>query len=158
MTAGTLADPCRMEISTFQDHILRRLIGTASLAAEDTGDTHRLFCIADAEVVFAQDMFLTVECDELCALGLRPNHNLMALDHVSIEAVHRLAISHHDIIGDVHDVVDGAKTDDRQLVLEPFGALLDIAVCDAQTGIALTGLMVFNIHLNGQVVVIDMET
>ena len=147
-----------MEISTLQDHVLRCLIGAASLTAKDTGDTHWLFSIADAEVVLAKDMLLTVERDELCALGLRPNHDLMSLDHVCIEAVHRLSISHHDIIGDVHDIVDGTETDNRQFVLKPFGAFLDIAVRDAQAGIALAGLMVFNIHLNGQIVIVNMET
>jgi len=147
-----------MEISTLQDHILGCLIGATALSAKDTGNTHRLFGIANTEVVLAKDMLLAVECDELCSLGLRPNHDLMPLDHISIEAMHRLSIGHHDVIGDVHDVVDRTEADDRQLVLKPFRTLLDITVCDAQAGIALAGIMVLNIYLNGQVVVVDMKT
>ncbi len=53
-------------------------------------------------------MLLTVEGNKLGALRLGAHHNLVALHHVGIEAVHRLTVGHHNIVGDVDDVVDRA--------------------------------------------------
>ena len=146
-----------MEVGTLEHHVTRGLVGTRSLAAEDAGDTHGLLGVADAQVVLAQDMLLTVEGNKLGTLGLRAHHNLVARHHVGVKAVHGLSVGHHDVVGDVNDIVDGAQADSRQLLLHPLGTLLDLAVSDAHTGITLAGLRVLNLDVDGKVVVVDRK-
>ena len=147
-----------MEIGALEHYVGRRLIGAATLAAEDAGDTHRLLGIADAQVVLAQRVLLAIEGDKPGAFGLGAHHNLVALHHVGIKAVHGLSVGHHHIVGDVDNIVDGAQTDGAEFVLQPLGTLLHLASRDAQTGITLACLGILNLHLDGQVVVVDSES
>ena len=147
-----------MEIGTLQHHVCCSVVCTATLAAEYTGDTHGLLGIADAQVVQSKRVLLAVEGDKLGALGLGAHYNLMTLHLVGIKAVHGLTVSHHYIIGDIHDVVDRTQTDDLQFVLQPFWTLLHLASRHAHTGITLAGLGVLNSHLHGQVVIIHHKT
>ena len=102
-------------------------------------------------------MFHTVERLERCAIRHGLHHNLMTLYHISIEAMQRLAIGHHDIIGDIHDIINRTQTDCCQLILQPIGTFLYLTVSDADTGIALTSLLVLNHHLNRQIMVVNLE-
>ena len=82
---------------------------------------------------------------------------MMPLDHVRIKAVHRLAVGHHDVIGNIDNVVDRAQTDDIQFVLQPLRAFLHLAVGYAQTGIAPAGIRILNGHIDRKVVVVNPE-
>ncbi len=157
MTACALANPCWVEVSALQHHVLGGLVGTRTLATEDAGDTHRLLGVADAQVVLAQGVLLTIEGNKLGALRLGANHNLMSCHHVGVEAVQRLSVCHHDVVGDIHDVVDWAQADDVELVLQPLRAFLHLAVGDAHASVALASLVVLNLHLDRQVFVIHLE-
>ena len=157
MSAGTLSYPCRMEIGTFKHHIARGLIGSASLAAKNTGDAHRGFGIANAQVVLAKRMLFPVESDKFGSFRLGAHHNLVPNHHVCIKAVHRLSISHHHIVGDVYNIVDRAQPDDPQLVLQPLRTFLHLTIGNAHTGITLAGLLVFDFHIYGQAVVVHLE-
>ena len=120
MMAGTLSYPCGMEISAFEHHVGGSVISTATLSAEDSGDTHGLLGVAYTEVVESEYMLLTIESDKLSAFGLCSHHNLMSSHLVGIKAVHRLTIGHHYIIGDIDNIVNRTQSDNLQLVLQPF--------------------------------------
>ena len=92
MTACALANPSWVEVSTLQNHALGCLVSTRTLATEDTGDTHRLLGIADAQVVLTKGVLLAIEGDKLGSLWLGANDNLMTCNHVGIEAVQRLTV------------------------------------------------------------------
>ena len=157
MTAGTLTDPCGMEVGAFEHDILRGLIGAATPTTEDAGDTHRLLGIADGQVAFREFMLHAVERLERCSVGHRLYDNLMPLHHVGIEGMQRLAIGHHDIVRDVYDVIDGAQANGGKSVLQPVRALFHLAVGDADTGIALASLLILDGYLDRQIVIIDLE-
>ncbi len=146
-----------MEISTLEHHVLGGLIGTTTLSSKHTSDTHRLLAIADGQVAVGELMLYTVERLEGCAFGHGLHHNLMALHHVGIKAMQGLAIGHHDIIGDIDDIVDGTQADGCQTILQPVGRLLHFAIGDADASIALAGLLILDGHLDGQVVIVDLE-
>ena len=154
MTASALADPCRMEVSTLQDYILGCLVSTRTLTAEDTGDTHRLLSIADAQVVLTQGMLLAIESNKLGALWLGTNYNLMTGNHVCIEAVQWLAVCHHDIVGNIHDIVDRAQADDVQLILQPLRTFLHLTTGDAYTGITLASLSILDFNIDRKIFVV----
>ena len=157
MAACALTNPCRVEICALKHYVLCCVVCARTLASENACDTHGLLGVADAQVVLAECVLLAVECDELSALGLCANYYLRALNHVGIEAVHRLAVCHHHVVGDVDDVVDRTQTDYLQLVLKPFGTLLNLTSADAHTCVALASLGVFNLNIDGQVVVVDCK-
>ncbi len=143
MSTCTFAYPCRMEISTFEHHIASGFIRTTTFSSKDSSNTHRLFGIADTQVVFTQRMLLAIKRDKLCSFSLSADNYLMTLYHICIKAMHRLTISHHYIIGDVHYVVDRTKTYDAQFFLQPFRTFLHFTTTDAHTSISLASICVF---------------
>ena len=81
----------------------------------------------------------------------------MTLYHISIEAMQGLTECHHDVVGDIDDIVDRTQTNGGQLVLQPLRRLLDLTVGNADTSIALAGLGVLNNYIDGEAVVINGE-
>src|SRR3712207_4308974 len=79
MATGTLTNPCRMEISTLKHNIPCRFVGSATLSTEYSGNTHGLTRIANAQVMRSQLMLLTIQSNELGALGLGAYNDFMAL-------------------------------------------------------------------------------
>ena len=157
MPAGTLAYPCGVEVGTLQHHVAGGLVGAASLAAEDTGDAHGFLLVADGKVVGAEGVLLAVEGDKRASLVLVFHYDVVSGHHVGIEAVKRLAVGHHHIVGDVDDVVDRSQPDNLQFVFQPFGRLFHLASCNAHAGIASACLAVLYRHLDGQAVVGHVE-
>ena len=151
VASRALAYPCRMETGTLQHHVACGLIRTAALAAKDAGYAHRLLLVADGQIVLTEDVFLAVEGDKLLACVVGLDHNVVARDHVGVEAVHRLTVGHHDIVGDIDDIVDGTESDGGEFVAQPLRTLLHLAVLDAHAGVASAGLRVLDRHLDGQV-------
>ena len=69
-----------------------------------------------------------------------------------------LAVSHHDVVGDVNDIVDGTQADEAQLVLKPGGTFLHLASSQSDGAIAGTSLGVLNLHGNGERLVIHHKS
>ena len=117
MPAGTLTNPCRMEIGTLQHYVLRGLIRTTTLAAEDACYTHGIFRIANGEVTIGEFMLHAVKRLERRTFRHGLHNNFMTLHHVCIKGMQRLTVSHHDIVRDIHNIVDGAQTNRSEFVL-----------------------------------------
>ena len=150
MTTGTLANPCGVEVGALEEHVLCGLIRTTPLTAKHTSDAHGFLCITDGQIMVREFVFHSVKGDEGSAFGHCLHHHLLPRDHISIEAMQRLAVSHHDIIGDVHDVIDGTQTDDTQLFLQPLGAFFHLTASQRHTAIARASLIVLDTDVNGQ--------
>lgn len=99
-------------------------------------------------------MLLAIESNKLGVLWLGTNYNLMTGNHVCIEAVQWLAVCHHDIVGDIHDIVDRAQADDVQLILQPLRTFLHITTGDAYTGITLASLSILNFNIDRKILVV----
>ena len=69
----------------------------------------------------------------------------------------RLSISHHNIVSNIHDIVDWAQSDGRQFVLQPVRALFYVTVGNTYTSIALASLLVLNSNVDRQVMVIHLK-
>ena len=146
-----------MEEGALEHHVACGLVGAAAFASEDAGDAHRLLFVADGEVVGTEDVLHAVEGDEFRSFWLWLDDDVMTDDHVGVEGVEGLAVCHHDIVGDVDDVVDGAQSDGGEVVFQPFRRLLHLASGDADAGVAAACLGVLDGHLDGQRVVVDGE-
>ena len=157
MTARTLADPCGVEVCALQKHVACGVVCTAALAAKHTCYAHGFLGIADGQVALAQFVLHTVQGNKGSSLGHGLHHHLAALYHVCVEAVQGLAVCHHYVVGNVHDVVDGAQAYDAQTVLQPFGAFLHLASGQCQGAIAGTSLGGLHRYGNLQVSVVHLE-
>ena len=87
MTAGTLTNPCGMEVSRLKHNVLCGFVRTRTLATEYTGDTHRVFGIADSQVSVAELVLHTIQRLEWCTLGHGLHHNLMTFYHVGVKGM-----------------------------------------------------------------------
>ena len=157
MTPSTLTYPCWMEVSTLQYHITSGLISTTTLSTKDTCNTHRFFLITNGKVMLTKNVLLTIECNELLSLVIVFYNDMVTLHHVCIKAVHWLTIRHHDIISNVYDVIDGAQTNDIQLIFQPLWAFLNLAIGNTQTSIATACLGILDSYLDWKIMIINYK-
>ena len=157
VTTCALANPCGVEVSTLEEHVLRGFVSAATLAAEHTSDTHRLLGIADSQVAVRKFVFLTVEGNERSAFRHGLHHHLLTLHHVGIETVQWLSVCHHDVVGNIDDVVDRTQTDRCQTVFQPLWTLLHFAVLHADSAVTRTSLGSLHHHIKLQVIVLYLE-
>ena len=91
--------------------------------------------IGDDQMVCGQLAYVAVQGGQLLAL-LRPANNDLAPLYVAVvEGVHRLAVLQHDIVGDIHDVVDGAHAHSPQPLPHPLGGGGDLYVSHHPGGV-----------------------
>ena len=154
MSTCTLTNPCWVEISTLQHHVLCCLVSTTTLTAEYTSDTHWLFLVADSQIAVAQLVLFPVQSLERRSVRHRLDHNLVTLHHVSVKCVQRLTICHHHIVCDVDDIIDWAQSDSIQFVLKPLRTLLNLTVGYANASISFTSFCILNLYLDRQIVII----
>ena len=99
-------------------------------------------------------MLLAIESNKLSALWLGTDHNLMTGNHVCIEAVQWLTVCHHNVVSDIHDIVDWTQADDVQLILQPLRTFLHLTTGDAYTGITLASLSILDFNIDRKILVV----
>ena len=137
-----------MEICRFENYILSCLVCSRTFTSEYSSDTHWLFCIADGKVVLTKYVLFAIESDERKTSILILYHNLISLNHVCVKAMEWLTVSHHDIVGDVHNIIDRTQADYVELVLKPFRRFLYFASSDANASIAFACLCVLDFYVD----------
>ena len=147
-----------MEVGTFQHHIHRRLIGTRAFTSKHSSYTHWSGLIANGKVVFSQNVFFSVQGNKLFPSIVVLHYDMMPIHHVCIKTMHWLSISHHNIVGNVHNVVYWAQTYNVQLVFQPFRTFLNITIRKAQASITSTCFGIFYSDFNGKFVVVYLKT
>ena len=121
---GCLTDPSRMESGRFQEYILSLFRHTGIESAKYTGDTHRLFHIANHQITVGQRTFHTIERHKLGTFRRRAYHDFITFDLIGIERVQRLSYAVQDIVRNIHHVINGTQADHLQTVLQPFRTFL----------------------------------
>ena len=105
---GALADAGAVEAGGLEHHVGGVGDDLAVLAAHDARKAHGPGLVGDDQVVGIELAHLAVQGGQLLAL-LRPADDDSAALHIAVvEGVHGLAVLQHDVVGDIHDVVDGA--------------------------------------------------
>ena len=104
-----------------------------------------------------EGMLLAVECNKLGAFRLGAHNNLVTLNHVGVEAVHRLAVCHHYVVGNIDNIVDRTQADNLELVLQPLGALLNLTTSDADASITLASLGILYLYVDRKVGIVDCK-
>ncbi len=69
----------------------------------------------------------------------------------------RRSVCHHDVVGNVYNVVDRTYSDYPKTILQPFWAFLHITVCQSYGSIARTSFLVFHTYLYRKILVIHLK-
>ena len=124
-------------------------------AAHDACQCHRLFGIADDQIVGVEGKFLLVQRDDLFTLVGAAHINGAAGDLVQVKSVHGLTHLQQGVVGDIHHVADGAQTAQSQMAPHPAGRFAHADVADVVGHIAGAEVRGFHLDGNGLVGVAD---
>ena len=139
-----------VEVGCFDKDIRRGVRHPAVEPAEDTGQTHRPFSIANHQVFGREFVFHTIQRGERFPF-LRPFDDDLVSGHFRhVEGMKRFAAFEHHEISDVHHIVLGVQADGVQPFLEPLGAGADFHPFDRHAHIARSTRRVFHPHCHGQ--------
>ena len=112
--------------------------------AHDTCQAHSTFRSGDNGHVAREVAFLAVEGRELLAVACSAHDDVrLAIrtdQFVIVERMQRLAVEEQDVVRDVNDVVDRARTSCRHTFSQPLRAGTDLDVLDDTRGIACATL------------------
>ena len=127
--AGGAADAGGLEVGDFEEDVCGGVGDAGFFATHDAGDGEGFGLIGDDEVVREEGAVLAVEGDEGFAFGGVADDDA-AVELGEVEGMEGLAHLHEDVVGDVNEVVDGAKADAVEALLEPLGAGGDFHAAD----------------------------
>ena len=156
--ACALTHPGGVEVGTFEEHVGSGVGHARIQAAKHTADAHRLFSVANHEVAVGECAFHTVESGELSAWGNGFHHHLIAFHLAEVETVHRLTCAKENVVGDVHNIVDGALAYSQEVILQPLRTFLHLHATNGEAAVARASLGVFHFHRNGTVGAVALES
>ena len=116
-------------------------------AAHDAGQGDGFFFVADAQHTGPDGALAAVQSGEGLALAGGADDDLAALDEGEVKGVHGLAVLHHDVVGDVHQVVDGAHAHGADALAHPLGGGADLDVLDHAGGVARAQVRVLDLDV-----------
>ena len=125
---SALADAGAVEAGGLEHHVggVRHDLGVQS--AHDARQAHGPVFVGNDQVVGGELAHVAVQGGQLLAL-LGPADDDMAALHIAVvKGVHGLAVLQHHVVGDVHDVVDGADAHAPQPLPHPLGGGGDLHV------------------------------
>ena len=133
---GALADAGAVKVGRLKDYVHGVSHDLTVLAAHDTRQAHSPGVVGDDQVVGGELPDLAVQGGQLLALLSQADYDLTALHIAVVEGVHGLAILQHNVVGNVHNVVDGTHTHGTQPLPHPLGGGGDLHVADHPGGVA----------------------
>ena len=116
--------------------------------AHDAGHADGLVLVTDAEHRGGQLPLIAVQRLNGLALPGGADDDMVALHAGEVEGVHGLAVFQHHIVGDVHDVVDGADAGVPQPLPHPRGGGLDLHVLHHPGGVPGAQLAVLDVDVH----------
>ena len=127
-SGGGAVDGGAVEVGGFKQNHGGVAHNLAVGTAHDAGHADGLVLVTDAEHRGGQLPLIAVQRLNGLALPGGADDDVVALHAGEVEGVHGLAVFQHHIVGDVHDVVDGADAGVPQPFPHPRGRGLDLHV------------------------------
>ncbi len=145
------ADRRRIEPRGFEQHVHGAVVDLGRLAAHDAGESDRSRRVRDQKRVVRELALHAVERRELLALARKPHPyrdtpGLVAGEQVRVERVERLPEFEHDVVGDVHDVVERTPAGGDDPLGEPVGRRANLDAADDPRGVAGAELRLVDRH------------
>ena len=119
-----------------QQHVPRGVRHLGVRAAHHTGEPYRTLGVRDHQHGRTQFVLLAVEAREAFAVPGGTDDDLRIPHLVEVERVQRLAVLQHDVVGHVHDVVDGAVARVLQPLAQPVRGRADPHTAHQRAGVA----------------------
>ena len=127
---GGLANGGTVEVGGFKDHIHGVVHDFAVLTTHDAGQTHSPLVVGNDQHGGIELADIAVQGGQFLAVLGPADNDLAALDVAIIKGVHGLAVLQHDIVGDIHDIVDGTDAHGTEPLPHPFGGGGDLDIAD----------------------------
>ena len=147
-SAAGQADGRTVERRALEHHVRGALGDLALLAAHDAGQARGALLVTDDQVVGAQGALVSVQRGQRLAGMGAAHHDLPPAHLAQVKGVHGMAVFDHDVVGDIHDVVDGAKARAVQVLAQPQGRGRDAHVFDHARGVARAQVRSLHAHLH----------
>ena len=134
---GGHADRGAVEAGRFKDNRLGRVENLGVGSTHDACQSAGFLAVGDDEHAVVQNMVAVVEGSKGFTLLCAADVDLCAVEAGVVKGVHRLTVFEHDVVGDVHDVVDRADTRGAQAHSHPERRGRDFHVLDHARGVAV---------------------
>ena len=133
---GSAADRAGIKVGALDEQGDGAVGDSALLSAEHSGYAHGAAGVGNHHIAAAELAFNAVEGAYDLTLGRPADYHLPALHLVGVEGMQGLSELEKDIIGDVHDIVDGPEAYGREPVLHPLGRGGGLHASDRDAGIS----------------------
>src|SRR3989338_10093156 len=126
-----------VEPGRLEQDVLRAQADFRVGAAHDAGERHGALGVGDDQVVGLQGTGHPVERGQLLAGLGGADDDFLFRQRVEVEGVRGVAELEQDVVGDVHDVVDGSDPAGFEALPQPVGRGLDFHVAQHQRHVAV---------------------
>ena len=114
------------------------------LTAHNTCNCDRLFRITDAKHIRSKSSFRTVQRADCFTRLCAADTDFPAVNTGKVKCVHRLAVFQHNIVGDIHDIVDRTHTGIPDTLRHPGRRRRNADIPDHACGITRAEVSVLN--------------
>ena len=136
-----LADGGAVEVGGLKYHHGGIVPDLAVQAAHDAGQANGLILVGNHQHTGLQGSLGTLQGGHgFARLGL-PDHDLAGGDIPVVKGMHGLAVLQHDIVGNIHNVVDGPDAVGTEPLAHPLGAGADLHVGHHPGGVTVAQLL-----------------
>ena len=139
----------RFEPGRLEQDVLGAQADLRRRPAQDAGQGHRALGVGDDEMMRLQGARDAVEGGDFLARLGGPHHDALLGQGVEVEGVRGVAEFEQDVVGDVHDVVDGSNPAGFQALPQPLGRGLHLEVAEDQGCVAVAQVGRLDLHLGG---------
>ena len=143
---GGFSDIGSIESRSFKQHRMHIIGDFGIFSAHNARNANFLLSIANHQHFPVQFSHLTIQCLELIPIIGTANNNFMSRNGIQIKGMHWLPIFFHHIIGNIHQVVDGANTAGCQPSLHPLGRRSYLNIFADSGAIPGTQILVTHFH------------
>ena len=150
---SALTDGGSVEVGGFKDHHGGVVLNFGVLAAHDTGKADGSVFVGNDQHTGLQTADGAVQGGQGFALLSFPDDDLLVGDVAVVKGVHGLAVLQHNIVGDIHNVVDGTNAVGTQALPQPLGGGADLHIGHHPGGVAVAQIFRRNLHIQ---IVIDV--
>ena len=138
---GGLPDGGAVEVGGLKHHHGGILPDFGIQAAHNARKAYGLCLVGNHQHTGCQNPLGALQRGHGLAFLRLPDNNLAGGNIAVVKGVHGLAVLQHDVVGDVHNVVDGPHTVGPETGAHPLGAGADFHVGNHPGGVAVTQLL-----------------
>ena len=142
-----LTDRGTVEVSRFEDNHSGVIHDFRVFTTHNACQTNSLAVISNDKHTLGQIADNTIQSGKCFAILCFTDNNLTGSHIAVVKCVHGLTVLQHNIIGNIHDVIDGTDTVCSQTLTHPLGRGANLYICDHTGGIAVAQSLSRHFHI-----------